>query len=75
MLAGIGEPWGRVAAELERGELSVGFWQQIFLVAWKYLSKVRYSPGRVKLTGREAPKARMGNRDRINKPISLDGIW
>ena len=75
MLAGIGEPLGRVAVELERGELSVGFWQQMLLVAGKYLSKVRFSPGRVKLIGREAPKARMGNRDRINNPISVDGIW
>ena len=71
MLAGIGELLGRVAVELERGELSVGFWLQMFLVAGKYLSKVRFSPGRVKLIGREAPKARMGDRDRINKAMIM----
>ena len=47
----------------------------MFLVAGKYLGKVRFSPGRVKLIGREAPKARMGNRGRINKPLSFNGIW
>lgn len=66
---------GRVAVELERGELSIGFWQQMFLMAGKYLCKVRFSPGRVKLTGRDAPKASIENRDRMNKPIRLDGIW